>query len=106
MYEGITPESIKAEIVESLTTDIDTREGSYVDTLIGPVSLEIWKVYTGLNAVLPIAFIDETSGEYIDKKCAEVGITRKKGTKAKVTLRFTGTEGATVPAGRDRKSVV
>lgn len=99
MYEGITPESIKAEIVESLTTDIDTREGSYVDTLIGPVSLEIWKVYTGLNAVLPIAFIDETSGEYIDKKCAEVGITRKKGTKAKATLRFTGTEGATVPAG-------
>lgn len=99
MYEDITPESIKSEIVASLTTDVDTREGSYVDTLIGPVSLELWKVYTALNAALPIAFIDETSGVYIDKKCAEVGITRKAGTKAIVTLRFTGTDGATVPAG-------
>lgn len=99
MFEDITPESIKAEIVSSLTTDIDTREGSYVDTLIGPVSLEHWKVYTAMNATLPIAFIDDTSGVYIDKRCEEVGILRKAGTKAKVTLRFTGTDGAAVAAG-------
>lgn len=99
MYEDITPESIKAEIVSSLTTDIDTREGSYIDTLLAPVSLELWKAYTALNAAIPIAFIDETSGAYIDKKCAEVGIIRKAGTKAKVTLQFTGTDGAKIPAG-------
>lgn len=99
MYEDVTPESIKAEIVASLTTDMDTREGSYIDTLIGPISLELWKAYTALNAAIPIAFIDETSGMYIDKKCAEVGITRKAGTNAKVTLRFTGTDGARVPSG-------
>lgn len=99
MYEHITPESLKAAMLAELGANINTQEGSYTDTLLSPVALEIWNAYTALNAVLPIAFIDETSGEYIDKRCSEIGITRKPGTKASTELQFEGTDGTTVPAG-------
>ncbi|QEY34609.1 baseplate J/gp47 family protein [Caproiciproducens galactitolivorans] len=98
MYEEITPESIKEEILSNITT-VDTREGSYTNNLISPVALQIWKVYQGMNALLPIAYVDETSGEYIDKRAGEHGITRKPGTKAHAKLTFTGSDGTAIPAG-------
>lgn len=100
MYEDLTVESIKSDIISRLSTDIDTREGSFVNDMISAIAYEIWKTYQSLDAVIPIAFVDETSGEYIDKRCAEYGITRKAGTKAKVTLTFTGTDGIVIPAGK------
>lgn len=99
MFEEMTPEKIKEEMLNALGTDINIQEGSYTDTLLSPVSLAIWKVYEGMKALLPIVYIDETSGPYIDKRCSEVGITRKPGTKAKVVLHFTGAENALVPIG-------
>lgn len=98
MFEEITPESIKAEILSGITA-VDTREGSYINNLISPAALQIWKVYQSMNALLPIAYIDKTSGEYIDKRCAEIGITRKPGTKARAELTLTGTDGTVIPAG-------
>ncbi len=100
MYEDLTVEKIKEDIISRLSTDIDTREGSFVNDMISAVAYEIWKVYQSLDAVIPIAFVDETSGEYIDKRCAEYGIQRKPGTKAKVTLTLTGTDGTVVPKGK------
>lgn len=100
MYEDLTVEKIKEDIISRLSTDIDTREGSFMNDMISAVAYEIWKVYQSLDAVIPIAFVDETSGEYIDKRCAEYGIKRKTGTKAKVTLKLTGTDGTVVPKGK------
>ncbi|MCX7615626.1 MAG: baseplate J/gp47 family protein, partial [Clostridiales bacterium] len=99
MYESMTVEDIKSDILGRISTDIDTREGSYTNDMISAVAYEIWKTYQSLDAILPIAFVDETSGEYIDKRCAEYGITRKAGTKATATLHFTGTDGTIIPAG-------
>lgn len=99
MYEDKTPESIKAEIVADLQTDISTREGSYTDTMLAGVALSEWKTYQAMNAAIPMFYIDENSGEYIDRQCSKYGITRKPGTKAEVVLQFTGTDGAAVPAG-------
>jgi uncharacterized phage protein gp47/JayE len=100
MYEDLTVESIKSDIISRLSTDIDTREGSFANDMISAVAYEIWKAYQSLNAIIPIAFVDETSGEYIDKRCAEYGITRKAGTKATVTLTLTGTDGTVVEKGK------
>lgn len=100
MYEDLTVEDIKEDIISRLSTDIDTREGSFVNDMISAVAYEIWKVYQSLDAVIPIAFVDETSGEYIDKRCAEYGITRKAGTKATVTLTLTGTDGTVIEKGK------
>lgn len=99
MYEDITPESIKQDIFYDLPMQMDTREGSYLNNLISPLAYELWKMYQSLNAVIPIAFVDETSGEYIDRRAGEFGITRREGTRAKVDITVTGTEGAMIPAG-------
>lgn len=100
MYENLTVEEIKADIISRLSSDIDTREGSFMNDMISAVAYEIWKLYQSLDAVLPIAFVDETSGEYIDKRCAEYGITRKPGSKSKVILNFTGTDGTVIEKGK------
>ncbi len=99
MFENITPEVIKQRIFDAMKTDMDTREGSYTDALVSPAALEIWKIYMSLNGLIPIVYPNETSGEYIDKKCAYYGIERKPGLKASVTLTVTGKNDTAVPKG-------
>lgn len=99
MFEAVTPEGIQQRILDKLGSGIDTREGSFASDIVAPAALEIWKIYAALNELIPIAYPDETSGEYIDKKCGYYGITRKEGTKAEVTLTITGTDGKVVPSG-------
>jgi len=100
VYEDITPESIKQDILSNMKIDVDKqREGSYTNELISPVATELWKFYTAFNALIPIAFVDETSGGYIDKRAAEVNIFRKAGTKAHAELTLTGEDRTVIPAG-------
>lgn len=96
MYET-TPEEIKDNILADM--ELDTREGSFANDMVSAIAYEIWKVYDSLNAILPIAFVDETSGEYIDKRASEYGISRREGTHATVTLQITGDSGAIIPSG-------
>jgi len=99
MYDDKTPEGIKAEILEELEDIADIREGSYTNNLVSAAAYMCWRMYTSLAAVVPIAFVDETSGAYIDKRCAEYGLSRKTGVKAVCRLLVTGTDGAEIPAG-------
>lgn len=100
MYEDRTPENIKAEMKQALKTDLDKREGSFVDDLLGPVAVEHYKIYQSLNAVQPMVHVDATSGKYLDMEAEDLGIEpRKTGTKAQVTLTVAGTAGFTIPAG-------
>ena len=101
-YENMTPEKLKAEILEILKGTMETREGSYANTLMSPVAYQFYKIYQLMPQILLMAFPDETAGEYIDRRCADFGIARTKGTKAHVTVRFTAataTASPRVPAG-------
>lgn len=100
MYEHYTVEAIKSDILSRLNTDINTSEGSYTSDMVSTVAHEIWKYYQALDAVVPIVYIDETSGEYIDKRCAEYGIKRKPGIKATTKLTFTGIDNTKIEAGK------
>ena len=99
MYENITPESIEANILDGIT-QFDTREGSFARTLVAPASYEIWKGYTALEAVPDMIFVNEQSGQYIDKKAADFGIIRKPGEKASTEITLNGRAGTVVPAGK------
>lgn len=99
MFESITPESIKAAILAKAGDNLETREGSFLDSMAGPAAVEIWKVYQAMNAVISIAFPDESAGGYLDLEGAKYGITRKPGTRARCTMTLTGTAGSTIPAG-------
>jgi uncharacterized phage protein gp47/JayE len=100
VYEDRTPEAIKSEIVRAISPDWDTREGSFTDDMLGPVALEISKVYGALNNVQPIVWVDETSGPYLDDAAEDLGIPpRKPGANAKVSLRIVGEAGYRIHAG-------
>lgn len=99
MYENLTVEDIKSRILERITTNLQTREGSYTNDVISAAAAEIAEVYHSMDALLPAFYLDETSGSYIDRQAAVVGITRKPGTKAVCDITFTGSNGAQVPAG-------
>lgn len=99
--ESITPESIKAEIYAAIPGGIDTREGSYIDNLTGPIALEIWKAYQSLNSVASIVYLDADSPEdWIIRRCGYYGIERKPGTAATAVLTVSGEDGTIIPAGK------
>lgn len=59
VFESRTPEVIKAEILTALTAsgvEIDTREGSYTNTLISQISYALWQHSQLLSGLLPIVF--------------------------------------------------
>lgn len=101
-YDSITPESIKAEMLSELNEKgvlIDTREGSYTNTLVSTAAYQIFKLYQQFPKLLSVVFPDENAGEYIDKHAAQIGMFRRTGKKAAVIMSFTGTEGTYIPAG-------
>jgi len=101
MYENMTVESVKSDIISRLSvSDLDTREGSVMNDMISAVAYKVWQAYQSLDAIVPIVYVDDTSGEYIDKRCAEYGITRKAGNKATVTITVVGTDGTIIPKGK------
>ena len=99
MYENLTPEYIKSDILENIHL-ADTREGSYTNEVVTPLAYEIWRTLQSLDAVEPMVYVDETSGIYIDKSAAAYGMARKPGTKAKAEAAFHGADGTIVLAGK------
>jgi len=100
VFEDITVEGIKSDMLARLTnSDLQTREGSFANDVLSAAALEIYNLYHSMDALIPMFYLDETSGEYIDKQAAVFGLTRKAGTLAACTITFTGSDGSTVPAG-------
>lgn len=98
MFEDLTPESIKAKILSKLP-NWNTRSGSFAELIVAAAAYEIWQCYMAMNALEPMFYIDETSGIYIDKKCAEYGIERKAGERATVRIVVAGDAGTLIPKG-------
>lgn len=102
MFEDRTVDGIKRALMDAAAATgvgLSTEEGGFLDHIFGPVALELWTLYSALDAVLPIAFVDESSGTYIDARSAEYGIERKAGAKATAVMDLTGKAGTVVPAG-------
>lgn len=100
MLDERTPEQIKGDILARLKTDIETREGSFAQDVVGAVAQELWADKQSRRGMEAMFYVDETSGPSIDRAAASFGITRKPGAKARALLHFTGTDGVVVPAGK------
>ena len=101
-YSDITPESIKQDILAELSGTVETREGSYANTLVSPAAYQMWLAYQLVPYFLQMAFPDETSGEFIDSRAADFGLYRTEGQRAAVKLQFEPAyegKSADVPAG-------
>lgn len=99
MFENITPEIIKRNMLSRITTGLQIREGSFTNDLLSAAACEIAEVYHSMDAMIPMLILDETSGPYIDEHAAFFKIYRKEGTKATCKITFTGTNGTKIPAG-------
>lgn len=99
MFENITPEFIKQKMLSRITSGLQIREGSFTNDILAAAAAEIAEAYHSMDTFIPALILDESSGEYIDAHASFFDIYRKEGTKATCLITFTGTDGATVPAG-------
>ena len=91
MFENKTYEAIMEEAIANAPEGIDTRQGSIFYDAISGVAMEIAKLYTDLDLVFSLTQVDTTTGEYLDIKASEYGLTRHAATPAKYNVTFTGT---------------
>ena len=100
-FDSLTPEGIQDMLRAFLSDELglSTAEGTLLQIILAPGAYVFWEGLQALRAQVPISFVDETSGRFIDKNAAGYGITRKPGTAASVLLTFTGLAGTTIPAG-------
>lgn len=78
----MTYENILASMLESVTSDVDKREGSVIYDALAPAAYQLAQNYFMLNNFIDLVFSDTAVGEYLDRKVADFGMTRKQATKA------------------------
>jgi uncharacterized phage protein gp47/JayE len=98
-FEDQTFEAIIERMLARLPNDIDKRQGSIVYDLLAPAAAELAQAYIEMDNVLNLGFADTTYGEYLDRRVAEQGLTRKPAVKATGRLTFSGPEGTVIPVG-------
>ncbi len=92
MFEAYTAEALLEDALSKAPDGIDTREGSIFYDAVSGIIEQIAKMYTDLDQVFNYVFVSTTSGEYLDLKASEYGMTRNAATTAKYYLVYEGTE--------------
>ena len=91
MFESKTYEAIMEEVLTNAPEDIDKRQGSIFYDAVSAVAMKIAEYYTDLDLIFTLTQVDTTSGEYLDVKASEYGLTRHAATSAKYDVTFEGT---------------
>jgi uncharacterized phage protein gp47/JayE len=86
-------EQILARQLNDIKADVDKRMGSLIYTALGPESLWFENVYYALAGIQKQMFAFSATGEYLDEKAAEQGLTRKGASIAIRTIQFSKEEG-------------
>ena len=93
MFNEQTYEVLINRILENTSANnLDTREGSVSFNLLAPLAEELAKAYISMGDILNLAFIEDTFGEYLEKRVNEFGIYRKDGEKATGAIKVTGSD--------------
>lgn len=82
MFENYTYEELLEQALSKVTNDVDKRQGSIIYDGIAPCTFEISNFYFVLNNFIDLLFVDTCVGEYLDRRCYEKGVVRKKATYA------------------------
>lgn len=75
-------ENILNRMLEKIPSDIDKREGSIIFDALAPAAIEIAQMYITLKNNMDLIFIDTAIAEYLDRIVKQIGMERKKATKA------------------------
>lgn len=77
MFENMTYEAILEGMLSRVTNDVDKREGSIIYDALAPAAFELANTYFNLNNYIDLFYADTSIGEFLDRKAADYGITRK-----------------------------
>lgn len=91
MFENYTYEAIMADALAAAPEGIDTRQGSIYYDAVSGVCLRIAKYYTDLDLIREMSTLLTATGDALDEKAAEHGVTRRAATKAQYKATFEGT---------------
>ena len=90
MFESMTYEKLLADVLNNAPEGVDTRQGSILyDAVSGPL-IKIAKLYTDLDLILAMTRISTATGDALEVRAGEYGITRLSATKAKYHVTFEG----------------
>lgn len=90
MFEAYTYERLLEDVLNNAPEDIDTRQGSiFYDAVSGPI-LKIAKLYTDLDLIVEMVSVVTATGEALDTRAGEFGVTRLAATRAKYRVTFEG----------------
>ncbi len=82
MWEEMTYENILNDMLERVPNDIDKRPGSIIYDALAPAAYELAQAYFLLKNYVDLYSVDTAVSEYLDRKAADYGITRKSATNA------------------------
>ncbi|AET70758.1 putative phage Mu protein gp47-like protein [Desulfosporosinus orientis DSM 765] len=82
MYEDQTYEVILARMLARVPDSVDKREGSLIYDALAPAAAEAAQLYIELDINARLSFADTSSGEYLARRTAELGVVRNIATKA------------------------
>lgn len=92
-------EEIQNRILSNISNQYDKSHGSFFYDTISPVAIELENQNEKLKTILDKAFVETASGEYLDKRALEQGLTRKLATKSSGIVQISGLENALVEKG-------
>lgn len=97
MFDYMTSDYIMERMLDSVSDQVDKREGSIVYDALMPCALELSNAYAAMDMVLTESFADTASGHYLIKRVAERGMLPEPATYAHVKGIFYGAE---IPIGK------
>jgi len=82
MWEDMTFENILNDMLSRVTSNVDKREGSIIYDALAPAAYKLAEAYFLLRNYVDLFFADTAVGEFLSRRTAELGITRRPATKA------------------------
>ncbi|WDV47463.1 baseplate J/gp47 family protein [Clostridiaceae bacterium M8S5] len=81
-YKNKTFKNLMSKALKHIPDDIDKREGSIIYDTLSAVLVEITQEYIELDNILELGFVQTSNGEWLTKKCAELGVNRRLASKS------------------------
>ncbi len=95
MFEDMTFENLMDDVLDAAPDDIDTRQGSIFYDAVSAITQKIAKLYADLSLVIDMTTVANATGDALDTKAGEYGITRRDPSAAKYYVTFEGTTPST-----------
>lgn len=94
-------EEFREEVLENISDRYSKIEGSYTSDIVAGVCRELEKLSNNIASLESAIFVTADSGEYLIRRCADYGITRKLATAAVITVTVTADTDTVLKSGAE-----